>query len=473
MRRECRESESALSEPLVRAAAALSFAIALLVLPAQPAEARTLTVCPSGCDYTQPGTLFAQEDLGPGDVVNVRGDATYSGGIKLDDEDDGAYGNPIKIRWDRAGLGGATRPRLHGGAHTIKFEESNYVTFEGFEVTGGSSSCVFNAAHAVTVRDSVIHDCPGHGVLGADHGSGSFTLEYNEIYNAGAGQTRHAIYMSGDPVEYPGTVFRMRFNYVHHGRGGNLVKSRHRRNDIHYNWLEGATYQVLELIGPDCEAWDGTPPNIQTHSDVVGNVLIHTSSWNNVIRAGGDLNGRSRGLLRLVNNTILIDRAAGGANVVLVQLGLKGVEMHSNAIFQRGSAAPAILKENHDVDEPFCGFTDTRPWLNGVRRVFGTDNWVESAATLVPGEWAGTLHGADPLFTSVALRNLRPKVGSPLIDNGNDAPPSPPDFPFPSPLNLPLYDPPLHAKISPTGKRPRVPAGGGIDIGALESVAAD
>ncbi len=445
----------------------------VLALPVQRAEAGTLTVCPSGCDYTQLGTLFAQEDLAPGDVVNVRGDATYSGGIKLDDEDDGASGNPIRIRWDRAGLGGATRPRLQGGAHTIKFEESSYVVFEGFEVTGGSSSCVFNAAHAVTVRDSVIHDCPAHGVLGADHGSGSFTLEYSEIYNAGAGQTKHAIYMSGDPVAYPGTAFRMRFNYVHHGRGGNLLKSRHRRNEIHYNWFEGGVYQALELIGPDCEAWDGSPPNITTNSDVVGNVLIHTSSWNNVIRAGGDLNGRSRGLLRLVNNTILIDRAAGGANAVLVQLGLKGVEMHGNAIFQSGSAAPAILKENHDVDVPFCGFTDTRPWVGGVRRVFGTDNWVESAATLVPGEWAGTLRGADPMFTSIALRKLRPATGSPLIDNGNDAPPSPPDFPFPSPLNLPLYDPPLRAKLSLTGKRPRLQAGGGIDVSALESVAAD
>ena len=33
--------------------------------------------------------------------------------------------------------------------------------------------------------------------------------------------------------------------------GGNAVKSRAQRNEIYYNWIEGAVYHELELIGPD------------------------------------------------------------------------------------------------------------------------------------------------------------------------------------------------------------------------------
>ncbi|MGH9162754.1 MAG: hypothetical protein ACRD2X_22530 [Vicinamibacteraceae bacterium] len=471
MRREGSAVKSVAGHRVIPAAAVL-LAIAVLAAPAQRRAARTLTVCPTGCSYAQLSTLFAQEDLGPGDVVNVRGDATYAGGIALGDNDDGADGNPVRVRWDRSGVGGATPPRLQGGRHTIAFEGSNYVVLEGFDVTGGSSSCVLNAAHAITVRDSVIHDCPSHGLLGADHGSGSFTLEYSEVYNAGAGQTRHAIYMASDAVAHPAAVFRMRFNYVHNGLGGNLIKSRQGRNEIHYNWIEGAAYQELELIGPDCEAWNGAPPDIRTYSDVVGNVVIHTSAWNNVIRAGGDLNGRSRGLLRLVGNTIVVDRAAGGANAVLVQLGLEGVEMQGNAIFQGGGAAPVILAENQDVDDPICGFTDRRPWVDGVRRVFGANNWVEVDAARVPREWNDTLRGADPLFADAARRLLRPLVGSALVDAAATRPPSAPDFRFPLPLARPMYEPPLRAKLAPAGQRLRLPVGGRLDIGALESLAA-
>ena len=112
----------------------------------------------------------------------------------------GAAANPVVIRWNRAA--GTTRPLLQGGQHTIKFEQSNNVVFEGFEVTGGSSTCIFSEADNVTVRDSLIRDCPSHGILGADHNSGSFTLEYSEIYNSGAGTAAidlHAERRSGLP----------------------------------------------------------------------------------------------------------------------------------------------------------------------------------------------------------------------------------------------------------------------------------
>lgn len=449
----------------------------LSALMAAPAAAATYTVGPSGRQYTQLTALFnsASVNLQPGDVVLVDGNATYSGGIVVNEDDGGAAGNPVTIRWRRDP--GTSRPKIEGGAHSIKFQESNHVVFEGFEVVGGTSSCVFNAANDVVVRDSVIHDCPAHGVLGADIGSGSLTLEYNEIYNAGQGTQRHAIYVASDEVAFPNSVFRMRYNYVHDGKGGNLLKSRHERNEIYYNWFEGAVYQEMELIGPDCEAQADNPgwtPGLKAeNSDVVGNVIIHTSTgWPNALRVGGDLNGRNMGHVRLVNNTILLDRS-GSVNAILVQLGQGRLELHNNVFYQPKGSSPAIVRENpaSDVDVPFCPPLDREPWVLG-RKVTGSNNWVQNGAALVPSasEWSGTLRGENPASWSdsdIAQRLLRPKAGTALVDAANPAPPAPIGFPFPTPLLVPIQDPPFRIKLALGDQRVRG-AANGLDIGAFE-----
>lgn len=440
-------------------------------LAAPAADARTYTVGPpgSGREFTQLRDLFEGRDLAPGDIVLVDGNATYSSFIVRED-DGGAAANPVVIRWNRNA--GSSRPRIEGGSHTVKFERSNHVLFEGFEVTGGTSTCVFNEAHDVTVRDAVVHGCPSHGILGADQNSGSFTLEYSEVYDAGAGTTRHALYMQSDEVAYPDAVLRIRFNYVHSGNGGNLLKSRHRRSEIHYNWFEGAVYQEMELIGPDCETQQpGWSPTLRREdAELVGNVIVHTSSWRNAIRAGGDLNGRSMGRVRMLNNTIVFDRS-GTANAVLVQLGLQSLEMHNNVIYQTGSGAPAIVAENPaaDVATPYCAPFEREPWVEG-RRVHGTHNWVESVATRVPPEWTGTRTGADPLFVDLVQRRLRPRAGSPLIDAGHHAPPAFPGYEFPSPTARAVFDPPLRARVAPGAQRQRLLMAANIDIGALEEI---
>lgn len=436
------------------------------------AAARTYTVGPAGRDYTQLSTLFTANNLAPGDIVEVDGNATY-GSVVVGDDDGGAAGNPVIIRWNRAV--GATRPLLQGGTHTIKFQRSNHVVFEGFEVRGGSNSCVFSEAHDVTVRDAVIHGCPGHGILGADLNSGSFTLEYSEIYEAGSGSTRHPIYMQSDEIAYPGSIFRMRFNYIHNGNGGNLLKSRHERSEIHFNWFEGSVYQEIELIGPDCEtqASGWTRATKREDAELIGNVILHTStSWPNAIRIGGDLNGASDGRVRMVGNTIVFP-TAGTRTAVYVQLGVGSVEMHNNAIYQTSGAAPAILRENTTADTPVCAPFVTQPWSDG-RRVFGTRNWVQTSATLVPPEWTGTLRGSDPGFRDIAQRDFRPLATSPLRNAGANRPPSPPSFPMPWALPTHLYDPPLRTKLAPGDQRARIPQGYfTVDVGALEEVDID
>ncbi|NOT87524.1 MAG: right-handed parallel beta-helix repeat-containing protein [Lysobacter sp.] len=443
-----------------------------LTLPPFAVEARTFTVGPVGRDYTQLYALFDANNLAPGDIVEVDGSALY-GSVVVGDDDGGAPGNPVIIRWRR--VAGATRPALQGGLHTIKFQRSNHVVFEGFEVRGGGNTCVFSEAHDVTVRDAVIHACPGHGILGADLNSGSFTLEYSEIYDAGSGTSKHPIYMQSDEIAYPGSVFRMRFNYIHNGNGGNLLKSRHERSEIHSNWFEGSAYQEIELIGPDCEtqASGWTRATRREDAELVNNVIVHTATtWPHAIRLGGDLNGASDGRVRMVGNTIVFDRP-GAATAVYVQLGLGSVEMHNNAIFQTGGAAPAILRENTTADMPLCAPFGTQPW-SGARNVFGTRNWVQSTATFVPPEWTGTVTGSVPGFRDAAQRDFRPLATSPLRNAGINRPPSPAAFPMPWSLPAVQYDPPLRAKLAIGDQRARIPQGYfTVDIGALEEFGID
>ncbi|MCW5580778.1 MAG: hypothetical protein KIS72_05520, partial [Luteimonas sp.] len=121
-----------------------------------------------------------------------------------------------------------------------------------------------------------------------------------------------------------------------------------------------------------------------------------------------------------------------------------------------------------DVETPYCEPTSREPWTSG-RKVAGSNNWVQSAAALVPAEWTGTLRGADPLFANIAQFQLRPEATSPLVSAGNPQPPTPSAFPFPSPLALPLFDPPQRVKMAIDAQVARV-HGTRIDIGALESL---
>lgn len=426
-----------------------------MLLLAGPAGAATYQVGPSR-PFTSLNQLFAAVDLGGGDLVEVDGNATYAGGVIVPAADGGSAGNPVVIRGLRVN---GQRPRIQGAGNTVEFRQSNYLVFEGFEVTGGTARCILQGAHEVTVRDSVIHGCAGHGILGTDQFSGSFTLEYSEIYDAGAGTSQHPLYIQSDEIAWPGSVFRMRYNYVHDGNGGNLLKCRHERAEIHYNWFQGAAYHELELIGPD----EATQQNgwtrdlVREDQDVVGNVIVHSNpAFGAVIRIGGDGSGVSKGRARFVNNTILLT-SGQDTTVFRIFQEMQSVEMHNNVIDVTAGGVPRIIRA---VDGELV-------WTDG-RQIRGSNNWIESTATFVPpvGEWAGTLTGTTPGFTDTATYDLRPTQASALRDAGNGAPAGNPAFAFPGPLFPPAWSP-LRAIVSPGTALAR-PADGAIDIGAFE-----
>ncbi len=416
-------------------------ALILSLLPTA-AAAETYRVG-AGWPHTSLQSLLAEVDLQPGDVVEVE-PGSYAGGVIL--QRSGTDASPIVIRGLRDGLG--QRPLLSGGTNTFEFRRADHVVFEGFELTGGSSRCVFVHARDVVLRDLLVRDCPGQGILSADLDTGNLTLEYSEIRSSGGGSFQHALYIQSDEVSNPGSVFRMRFNYVHSGTGGNLLKSRHERNLIHYNWFEGAWFHELELIGPDPNfqqpGW--TPELVREDSELLGNVIVHSAPLNPfgaVMRLGGDGTGQSRGRYRLVNNTILVSATVSPVTVLRLFEDLEAVEAHNNLIWR---STPGELRIERTVEAV---------WAAGERRAAGSNNWINAGATIVPAEWTGTLSGVDPALADPAALDLRPTESSPLIAAGNPMPTSPAAWPFPSPTLLPQFLPPLRAWLEPGSERPR------------------
>ncbi|MEO8195481.1 MAG: hypothetical protein ABI689_02035, partial [Thermoanaerobaculia bacterium] len=151
---------------------------ALLAISATVAQATLYEVGPVGRPFTQLTQVAPL--VGPGDLVLVDGGTTYNPVVFTNP---GGAGNPIVVHGLR--IGGA-RPILAGGTNTIEIQSDHFV-LEGFEVTGGSSRCIYHHSDDVVMRDLYVHDCPAHGLLGADTDSGSLTLEYSEFARAGNG----------------------------------------------------------------------------------------------------------------------------------------------------------------------------------------------------------------------------------------------------------------------------------------------
>jgi hypothetical protein len=439
------------------------------------ASAATYQVGPART-HTSLTALFNAVNLEPGDVVEVdaNGGTPYnvgSPGIVMGSGDAGAPGNPVILRGIRQN---GQRPILAGGTNTIEFRSSNHVVFENFEVTGGSSRCVFHHAHDVTLRGVLVRDCPAQGVLGADQDSGSLTIEYSEVRNIGGRSRDHAVYMSTDQIAYPGSVFRLQYSYLHDSwfeanplntDGGNLIKSRAERNEIYYNWLADAFYHELELIGPDPDGVQSgwTDATAREDSDIVGNVIVHSADFGSMLRFGGDATsggrGESFGRYRFVNNTV-VRLGAGTTTPTVFRLfeGIESLEFHNNVFWRDGTASMTLVRAAE------------AQWTNGPR-VTGSNNWIKSNFVYnpsdLPATLTGTRTGTTPGFSNAGVFDFRPAAGSPLLDTGGTVTVTPPNFDLASPLFPPTRHPSPAAEL-PIGALVVRPVAKAIDIGAYE-----
>lgn len=387
-----------------------------------------------------------QDLIAPGDVVEVDGDATYPGNIHF--RNHGQPDAPVTIRGiPRNGR----RPVLSGGDEWTVVLHGNHYVLDGFEITGGPEYCVVHKAHDVTIRNTLVRDCPNHGILGTDEESGSLTIEHCEITRCGSGDRRHQLYIATDETMHPGSVFRLQFTYVHDGTGGNNVKSRAERNEIYYNWIEGAAYHGLDLIGPD-----GQDPDLaREDSDVVGNVIITTSEWQ-VARIGGDGTGMTAGRYRFVNNTFVL--GSEGTLAIRMQEAVEGLELHNNVFFKKGAGEVRFLRHSDPV--------------GSAPAVRGSHNWLQEGWTDVPETFVSTVVGSDPGFANLEGFDLRPVPGVTLVDRGTESPVVRDAYAMPNPLEVPLFVPPYRAWFL-AGTEVARPVSGPIDIGAYEEGSPD
>jgi hypothetical protein len=373
--------------------------------------------------------------LGPGDVVLLSGNASYRGGLRLGK--DGAPGRPITIR-------GVTidgkRPVIEGSVDTVEVTGDHYV-FENIEITGASKRCFFHHSHDVLLKNVFIHDCK-NGVLGADDDSGSLTIEDSELARSGDGIRHHQIYMATDEKAHPGSLFTLRHSFIHSGLGGNNVKSRAEKNLIVENWIEGAMYHEVELVGPDGE----DPAVAREDGEVIGNVLVKKGDFH-AVRIGGDGTGDTAGRYRFVSNTFIM---AGSTGAIRLQDRVESIELYNNVFARTGGGPVRLFKdETIRLRQPL---------------VIGNANWFPEGSDIEAG-LTGTKQGKTPGFLDASSSDFRPGAASALVGAGVPDTPTNRSAPYDGALSRPAFEPPR--KSVGTTLRAR-PASGPLSIGAFD-----
>jgi hypothetical protein len=395
--------------------------------------------------------------LGTGDVVEVDGNASYPSGVLL--ETSGTSDRRITIKGVRVG---GRRPII-SGTDRFGFEiNADYITVEGFEITGGITKAgIGQYGHEVRISDCLLHDFPNaDGIIGYGTGTGNTTIEYTEIHHTGntaPSGGRHQIYMATDEQSHPGSVFRLQYCYIHDAIGNSDVKSRSERNEIYYNWLETPGFHDMDLYGIDpSDNENVTEDTKREDSDVVGNIVVCNPSYA-CARIGGDGTGNSKGRFRFVNNTFI---QTGSGDIIRTFQDVETLEMYNNVIYN--TSAGSTTRVLNDTDGS---------WVHGSRLVVGSNNFILTGATNIPTQLTATVTASSPGFANAASFNFAPATGSSLLNAGAMSTPTVQSYPFANPLFPPASTPPSRAALLPDSATPRA-SDGAIDIGAVEAVAA-
>ena len=413
--------------------------------------------------------------LNPGDVVEVDGNATYSGVLWTRS---GSASQPIIIRGMASG---AQRPVINGNAAHDAFRmDVNHYHVENL-VISNATWCVYLRGTNLILRRVVVHTCREHGILGSDTLTGDMLLTEVEVYNQGdpalvapQGDGHHPIYISTDQVAYPNAVLRIEKSWIHDNHSGNSIKSRAKTVKIFHNWIEATNDQasVLELLGPDpgglgmyppgsglCPVPDGTNDAQLCTGEVVGNVLIARGTRAFMMRLGSDGTGHSRGRYHVVNNAFIAGGAFASGGAMIRAFGpIQSIELHNNIFWMHnGDSTSYRIVRDRDAGGIF-----EAQWVNG-KRVTGSRNLVtgsaaayqsEPAATAISG-LTNTIFAArdtvfanltaamvtSPAYTNLANLDVRIPSTSPARRMGNAGSTSTAGYQIPNPTNLPIFLP--------------------------------
>jgi len=284
-----------------------------------PASAATLAVG-AGKTYASPCSAFAAAR--PSDIVEIQGNATYTGDVCT------ISVNDLTIR----GVNG--RPKIDAGGRNaggkgIWVVRGNNVVVENVEMFGAKVPDQNGAAFRLegvnfTLRGSYLHDNE-NGILANAVTDSNILVETSEFSRNGdgAGYT-HNLYIGNV------ASLTFRYNYSHDANVGHNLKSRARVNTISYNRFSST---------PEGQAGSGKPsyeidlPNAGT-SYVIGNVIQQPAANSNPsLLAYGEEGASNPGHdLYVVNNTFLNDDSSG-ATFLFIGSGVSKPVLLQNNIF--------------------------------------------------------------------------------------------------------------------------------------------
>jgi len=328
----------------------LSFTVALGALSA---SAATLSVG-AGKTYATPCKAFAAAKSG--DIVEIAGNATYSGDVCA------IRTSKLTIRGvnGRPKIDAAGRNALGKGTWVIS---GNDIVVENVEMFGAKVPDQNGAALRLegtnfTLRSSFLHDNE-NGILSGANVNSKVVIEYSEFGRNGYGTGyTHNLYI--------GSVgsLTFRYNYSHDAHVGHNLKSRARINTIAYNRFSSLKAGETGSTAAGKPSYEIDLPNAGT-SYVIGNVIQQPSSNSNpTLLAYGEEGASNPGHdLYVVNNTFLNDNSSSGTFVMVGSAVSKKVLLQNNIFGGTGALTNqtgAVEKTNYRALAP--GFVNRAAW---------------------------------------------------------------------------------------------------------------
>ena len=148
----------------------------IILLFAWPCWGATYTVCSSGCDDTVIQDIFDDNDLAPGDIVEVQADTvggtkTYTESIVFGADDDGDGTGYVYLK----ARSGDTITLKQSAGNNIILTVQDYSRIEGFIVEG--TDTVVKVLVGMNGIHPYIYNCT---LKDSDDGSGTVALQFNE-----------------------------------------------------------------------------------------------------------------------------------------------------------------------------------------------------------------------------------------------------------------------------------------------------
>jgi hypothetical protein len=319
--------------------------IMLALVAAGSTSAATLSVG-AGKTFAAPCAAFAAAQ--DGDIIEISGNATYSGDVC------GISRNDLTIRGvnGRPKINAASKNAMGKGIWVIS---GNNIIVDNVEMYGAKVPDQNGAALRLegskfTLRNSFLHDNE-NGILSGANTNSDVLIEYSEFGHNGFGDGySHNLYIGNVKS------LTFRYNFSHDSNVGHNLKSRAQTNTIQYNRFSSLRSGETGSTAAGQPSYEIDLPNAGT-SYVIGNVIEQPSANQNpTMLAYGEEGASNPGQdLYVVNNTFLNDYGSGGTFVLVGSAVTTPVLLQNNIFGGVGtvsSQSTAIDKTNYRSAAP-------------------------------------------------------------------------------------------------------------------------